>query len=519
MMMGASSRYSGVVKSFRDQWGFLTAEGVEGDVFLHLGDSPALAGTPLRLGETLEFDLSTGGPNNQARAINATRVQTEAGVGGGGATLSGTVKSFKQGWGLLESPSLEGALYFGDRDNPHLKDGVVMPGDEVTFEIGTNPMDGRSKAINVTLSVKDQSQCIGQRFRGSVKSFADGWGFAISPRFTGTILLGSKQVSAANVALQTGDIVEFEVAVAPNGKFEATNIQKAMPGMVDLSSVAGASARDRSRSPFVTPSLQAAVQAEGRFVGTVKKMFVDGWGFIVCDQISGDVFVNMRDSPALVQPLQQGEMVSFDLVQRAASDKNNGAAATNVQLLSSNPVVQTMPVVPQQVQVAAAASVMGAVPLAGVQSQHVGTVVQLKPEGWGWLEAATCNGQVFFGLRDNPQLTAVPNVGDQLVFELAAGPKGRSKAINVSPAPPEAINVQPSLAGQRVQGVIKNLNDGWGFATADGIPGRVMVGKKALMASGLDASMLQVGEAIEFEVSMALKGYEAVNIRKLSFAG
>lgn len=511
------ARYSGTVKSFKGQWGFLVADGVEGDVFLHLKDSPACNNAALRVGESLEFELTSGGPNNQARAVNATRLD-----GGGddafagGAALTGTVKSFRRGWGLIDSPSVEGSLYFGERDNPQCHEGSLLPGDEVTFELGTNPSDGRSKAINVQVAVRDQSECVGQRVRGAVKSWQDGWGFATSTRFQGTILLGRKQVSAAGIGLQVGEPVEFEVSVSPNGKYEATNISKvgmappaAMPGRPPLALMNGgnAGARDRSRTPYGAP----AAAGQGQYVGTVKT-FRDGWGFLVCDQLPGDVYVKMRDSPNLVQPLQQGEAVSFDLVYRNASEKNNGATAANVQRLGGGggmamtPRAAMPPPQPQQPWQGKGKGKGAPQPMGAQSAQHTGTLVQFKPppDNWGWVESPTCNGQVFFGLRDNPQLQPPPNVGDTLVFELGAGPKGRSKAINVS----------ASMIGQRVQGVMRSLKEGWGFAATDGISGNVMVGKKALMASGLDISMFQVGDAIDFEVNMTAKGYEAVNIKK-----
>jgi len=500
-------RYSGTVKSFRGQWGFLTADGVEGDVFLHVKDSPAVANSVLKVGETLEFDLSSGGPNNEARALNATRPdggngESYDGIGGGGGggegVLAGTVKSFRHGWGLIMSASLEGRLFFGERHNPRCREGLLLPGDEVTFEIAQNPANGRDMAVNVQVAVKDQSELLGQRVGGLVKSFQDGWGFATSPRFQGTVLLGRKHVMAAGIALQVGEQVEFVVSTSPNGKYEATGISKAGMGAMPMAPPPrfaltnnGGAARDRSRSA-----------GQGQYHGQVKT-FRDGWGFLFSDQLPGDIYVKMRDSPSLGEPLQQGETVSFDLVYRNdQTEKNNGATAVNVQRLGGH----GGPAAAQR-QTQWQGRPMAAPSTGAVSTQHTGTLVEFKPppESWGWLESPSCPSQVFFGLRDNPQLQAMPKVGDSMVFELGAGPKGRSKAINVA----------TSMVGQRVQGVISNLYEGWGFASTDGIAGKVMVGKKSLMASGLDATMFQVGETLEFELNMAAKGYEALNIKKV----
>mmetsp|Transcript_83293 Transcript_83293/g.236036 ORF Transcript_83293/g.236036 Transcript_83293/m.236036 type:complete len:536 (+) Transcript_83293:40-1647(+) len=525
-----AERCRGTVKSFKGTWGFLVAEGVGGDVFIHLKDSPSLTGSLPRPGDVLEFDLSAGGPNNEARAINASRITADA-----GGAHSGTVVSFRHGWGLLESPSVEGRLYFGERDNPQLKEGMVHPGDEVTFELASNSADGRMKAVNVSHVVKDQSHCVGQRMRGSVKSFSDGWGFAVCPRFSGTIMLGRKQVTAAGLGatgLQVGDTVEFEVAHSPNGKFESANITKIQPAAPPAHalppraaggwhppaatpmSMGNGTARDRSRSPYATTPCPPS-QQEGRFTGHVKT-FRDDWGFIVSDQVEGDVFVKMRDSPTLGWPLQLGEVVSFELIHRPESTRNNGAHAVNVERMAADgagPVPWRAPAPqlaawPQQVIYSQQPSMVA--PAWGPQAapmQHSGTVAAFKPapDNWGWLDSPTCPSQIFFGLRDNPQLTTPPSVGDHLVFELAPGAKGRNKAVNIA----------PSLVGQRVPGTVRTLKDGWGFASSDVLAGKVMLGKKNLTASGIDASALQVGEMIEFEVSMATKGYEAVNIRML----
>jgi len=553
---------TGTVKLFRGQWGFLTAEDVDGDVFLHLNDSPALANIELKVGETVSFELTSGGPNNEARAINAARLDSDD-EGSSSAVLTGHVKSLRRGYGLIDSPSLEGSMYFGERDNPQLKEGELSPGDEVTFELATNPADGRDKAVKVQRVVKVLSACVGQTVRGAVKSFGEGWGFATSTRFAGQILLGRKQVSAAGVALQVGDSIEFEVATCPNGKHEAINITKvgtagmwsplppagpprlalaapprlalaapprlalatpprlalatpprlalATPPRLALASpprlalangggaAAQAGARDRSRTPRAAP--------RGQYVGQVK-WFRDDWGFLVSDQVSGDIFAKTRDCPNLGQPLQPGEAVSFDIVRRTESSKNNGVAATNVQRLGGGgcTALAAPPATPRQPWGGRGGLAPAAPPATGAVSsqQHVGTVVQVKPppDSWGFLESPTCD-RIFFGMRDNPQLEALPSVGDTLVFEVGVGPKGRNRAINVA----------PSVVGRRVSGVVTDVLEGWGWATADGVPKRVMLGKRALTASGVDASMLEVGESIEFKVTMGAKGYEAANIR------
>jgi len=59
------------------------------------------------------------------------------------------------------------------------------------------------------------------------------------------------------------------------------------------------------------------------------------------------------------------------------------------------------------------------------------------------------------------------------------------------------------------------MRDGWGFATSEQVEGSILLGKKNLAQSGVDGSTLQVGQALEFEVCTAVKGYEAIKMHKL----
>lgn len=481
--------------------------------------------------------------------------------------LTGTLVSFRDGWGLIESPSLAGKLFCGIKDNPVLQSIQPTPGLEVSFELGSNPKDGRDKAVNVSVQVKDLSQSIGQRVRGTVKRVTGSFGFASSPQCVGDVLLGTRSLAAAGVgpgALQVGDVVDFEISAASNGRFEGTNIQvmgraqgpaQSFMASVPASAFAGSgSARDRSRTPYGAPALSggpaaalsaampalarlpgglaalasipglmavpgvaAAVHAaaaasqqhapaqtaggQGSYSGTVRQ-FREHWGFIVSDQVQGDIYVNMRDNPQLGGPLQVGEAVQFELDYRNSSDRNNGARAVNVQPAGAAHVPSMAPRVMSFARPAAPRPT--AAPAQTVPGgQHTGQLAAFK-DGWGWLEAPTLQGQVFFGLKDNQHLAAVPNVGDTLIFEVGLGPKGRARA----------VNVQASAVGQRVRGTVKSLRDGWGFATVEGLPGNVMLGKKNLNASMVDGSALQVGEALDFDLAMGPKGYEASNITK-----
>jgi len=523
----SGTRVMGTCKSWKDQWGFLTTEGMEGDIFVHLRENPGLGGG-LQPGEQVEFEITTGSGANSsmAKAYNVQKLSAEP-----TGSYEGVVTSFREGWGLIESSSLSEKLYCGLRDNPQLKSKSLIPGDQVYFDLGTNSTNGKPKAINVTLKLCEQSELVGQRVRASVKSFQDGWGFANSDRFPGTIMLGKKNMSASGIGfLSPGDIVEFEVAAGPSGKFEALKIQAVqmqgfMPRMASAPPprMAASGPRDRSRSPYghANGTLALAQPAPpttphpGRMYGTVRT-FRHGWGFLTSPQLTGDIYVNLVQSPKLEgEALVAGEAVTFELQHRASADRNNGSQAVNVQRTSAAsqpPPPRSNPPPPNQYTITPA-YMQGQGPgfsqgnKAGKSTFYHGTMAMVREkDGWGWIKSPTVNGDIFFGMRDNPQLLELPKLGDQLSFEIAVDPKsGRNKALKAA----------HSLAGQRVQGVVKSFKDGWGFATSEGIEGNVLIGKKSLQASGVDGTSLMPGDWLEFELKAAAKGYEAQSIRKM----
>merc|ERR1739848_547571 len=66
----------------------------------------------------------------------------------------------------------------------------------------------------------------------------------------------------------------------------------------------------------------------------------------------------------------------------------------------------------------------------GGMQRIFGTMSAVK-DGWGFISSPNVAGDVFLGLRDNPQLTSVPAVGEELTFEVVVDPKsGRHKALS-----------------------------------------------------------------------------------------
>lgn len=450
-------RLVGTVKSWRDRWGFVVSDGVQGDVMVHVRENPSLGG-PLRPGEQVEFELGAG-KDGAAHAVNATRLSAsqEYASSDTGDLLRGTIASFRDGWGLIESPSLAEKLYCGLRDNPRVAD--LAPGDEVLFRVGLNEKNGKNKAVDTQLMVQEQTNMVGCRTRGTVSKFNDGWGFASSDRFKGTIMLGKKNVQAAGLTmgLAVGMPVEFDVSLASNGKCEAVNIstsyqapQQPMimvagrPGVVyappaayppppPMYQYAHAGARDRSRTP------------RGPIAPVAPMMGAPPPGYVYATK------------GAPVAP-------------RAPAMVGKGKGGGQPQVASGQRLDGSMAVV---------------------------------KDGWGFVKCPDVAGDVFLGLKDNPQLNGVlPAVGDPLSFEIAVDPKtGRNKALAVA----------PSMVGIRVRGTVTDVREGgWGFANADGVDGKIMLGQRNCAAAGIQ--QINVGDVIDFELQRGKKGYEAVNL-------
>jgi len=142
-------------------------------------------------------------------------------------------------------------------------------------------------------------------------------------------------------------------------------------------------------------------------------------------------------------------------------------------------------------------------------------------ETWGFVKTASIPGDIFLGMRDNPQLSALPAVGDELRFELTLDLKsGRYKAVSVAPSL-KGTRVKGTVtkvkdgSGTRVKGTVAKVKDGsWGFATSEGVEGEVLLGNRNLGASGIET--IHEGDVLEYELDLGPKGYSALDIRVVS---
>merc|ERR1711924_554331 len=137
--------------------------------------------------------------------------------------------------------------------------------------------------------------------------------------------------------------------------------------------------------------------------------------------------------------------------------------------------------------------------------QVVGTLKRIHG-GNGFCSVEGVDGDVLLGsrsLQDGGINLEAMQIGDNLTFELARGPKGYN-----------AINIQESLVGKRVVGKLKKIHGKNGFCSVEGLADDVLLGSRTLGDCGLDLATMKVGDAFSFEMVFGSKGYCATDIQR-----
>jgi len=433
-LLTSDGAVSGVVRSFKGDWGFLNSDAFEGDCFFHLRDNPQAQGIGVGTAVTFAVSVSNTG---KRQATNMTVVKKEP-MELIGQTASGTVRSFANSHGFIISPIFNGDLFVGMIGNPHLRGQQLMTGEAVEFTISADK-NGRPEAVNVQRAgspapvapmqvawqpappaglLRERSRtprghpaasAAPGEFVGTVKRFSSGWGFLLCDSIPGDIFVHERDnPGVAQMGLDSGMQVSFSLAEDKGGKRKA----------VGVAPVGRGAPRPPPPPPpvygggqFVQPRPLAAlapapvpVSARGmpshRMVGRVKR-FKDGWGFLICDQVDGDVFIGKKDNP-LIADLVEGQHVSFVLQMQS----NGKRAATEAEI-----------------------SIPPASELAGT-GRHRGTVRSYRGS-WGLIVSESFAGDLFFGEKGNPGLGPVEK-DTLLEFEVVMGSKGKAEAMNVT---------------------------------------------------------------------------------------
>jgi len=273
------------------------------------------------------------------------------------------------------------------------------------------------------------------------------------------------------------------------------------------------------------------------YMGSVKNWNPDkGWGFIECAataQIYGtDVFLLRSQLPGGQQQVHKGDQCYFQITTGAGK----APEATNVQIISNQM---------NQLAIVQNGGYGGAPMMAGVDSNHIGTVKSWNPEkGWGHIECAATQamyGKDIFLLR-SALGGGSANVmkGQQVRFGVVMGQKGpEATNIQMMPAAParpqgakgawgwndfvDRVSYVPGkqapvmMSGkgksQVFFGSIKSYDStkGWGHIDCDQT--RQAYGKDMFfMRSSLGDQVANVGDMVSFSVQQGAKGVQAESV-------
>ncbi|CAJ1428657.1 unnamed protein product [Effrenium voratum] len=346
---------SGWVKSFKGNWGLIQSSHFDGDLFVGLGRNPQLK-MPLVPGEGVTFLVNR---DERAGKFQATEVQSDTSVDippgvarpiagqpedGArqearelpelvGEVCAGVVKSFRDGWGFVNSDAFVGDLFLHEGSNPGLP--RLQPGDPVEFVVQLQGKLGTALGKPHATNVKLQSQATsfsrwtGQLCSGTVKKFSGEWGFIVSPQFEGDLFVGTRSNPHISGGLLAGDIVEFEV-FREKGKeaFEAVKV-RVLSSVLPLPSLRR-QASGRSRSPrlqtrrprslavnglvrrLVGPCdttlgcVWRALREEGQMLTGTIRSFKGDWGFVNSPAFAGDLFIGTKSNRHLAGRFTEG---------------------------------------------------------------------------------------------------------------------------------------------------------------------------------------------------------------------
>jgi len=365
-----------------------------------IGGVGAVAGVAALAGGMAQLGATVANPQALV-AAQMMGVQEMGGVMAGmrpeafvGCRLEGMIRSFKDDWGFVVSPSFEGDLFVHRGSNPNLVG--MKGGDAVCFDIAQQS-SGKCHAINVqpagmaaSLGMTRSSPLAsldGQRVTGQIRSFTGSWGFATSASFAGDIFIGSKSNPHLG-PLNPGDPVEFTVSRSSGGKsmtgFEGINVQVVggeslmdATGFGDAAAMAGMTGANAGNMAM----MGAAAQAN-------QALLMQGVG------VSGFTGGNMMGTASAGTGRSRSPRVS---ATRTGGDTGRQAAS-----------------------------------LAG--AAVTGWIKSFKGD-WGFVNSQSFDGDLFIGLRSNPHLPGVLSAGDQVMFQISVGPGGKAEAINVQAVP------------------------------------------------------------------------------------
>lgn len=98
----------GVVRSWKGEWGFIQCDMFEGDIFAHIGNTALQQ--PLGVGEAVNFEVRMDKKGRHG-AFEIVHVPLPLAEWVGRGECRGSLRSWRDNWGFLVSPSFEGDLF------------------------------------------------------------------------------------------------------------------------------------------------------------------------------------------------------------------------------------------------------------------------------------------------------------------------------------------------------------------------------------------------------------------------
>eukprot|EP00927_Polykrikos_kofoidii_P022026 TRINITY_DN20678_c0_g1_i1.p1 TRINITY_DN20678_c0_g1~~TRINITY_DN20678_c0_g1_i1.p1 ORF type:complete len:589 (-),score=100.05 TRINITY_DN20678_c0_g1_i1:172-1938(-) len=491
--LGGAVRYAGWVRSFKDTWGFIRSDTFAGDLFVGLKQNPRIQS--LVVDDQVTFEIKTDA-TGKAQAVNvelanqpsfiapanngpAVRAQVGHLIG---TQCTGKLKSFKDGWGFVNSDMFGGDLFLHTRTNPSL--GEVHAGDTIQFEVAEDPKaPSNYNAVNAIVVKDTVHNLVGEVLRGNVKSFKDGWGFLNSSRFMEDLFIGGKgNPQLKGSMLLPGEPVEFQVARDEKGNgFQAVRVKRLCDptsgmtrnmGMGMMMPIGANFGMGQFGPVFAGANFGGCMGMQGGNViggrpmntnfggnaqGTASAMigrtctgqirsYREQFGFAISPLFQGDIFVGARSNPHWVTPPQTGDQIKFTVQQNGAK-----VEAVDVEVIGSSgqPAMngcgqgsfgaRDRSRSPRKTQ----RTVIGAIPGRPSQTANVprdpSTMIGLTVPGfvrsfrgtWGFVNSTAFDGDLFVGTNTNRQLPRPLQQGDSVQFTVSAGQNGKPEAVNV----------------------------------------------------------------------------------------
>jgi len=574
---GQATRHVGTIRSFKETWGFITAPDHEGDLFVGLKNNPHLAGQELVGREVeFEIRARQDGKaeaigvtvlaGTESRPDQKFRAEEMASLVG--AWLEGAIIEMLDTYGYIAVEGFSADVIFHMVENPQVKQMQIA--DAVSFQLSQDHRNGSLRAVSAIplavmkhdLETFSESNAV---LMGRVKSFRGTWGFLNSVRFDGDLFVGLKENKHLEPAgLVQGEAVEFEVKRETKGDgsvgYQAMRVRRLsaptrtperMEPVASSSSTASRGISQWASSVSVDPaSLAPAIEAlahsspdvlqkladvlvplanaakgsggprprpealtGSRVEGIVTRLqgdAVSDWAVIASDSFEGEVAAHQGS-----RLLRVGERVSLTL----AWGPRGGVVGTNISVL-------TQP----------ASAGFDRKPQPG--ERYVGQVRSFR-DTWGFITSSSFNGDLFVGMKTNTHLDQPLEQGDKVQFTVATNKKDL-EAINVevlnrpqhsrgvlgdglateldarqrSRSPRRSVKRLPAdLAGQIVEGWVRNFKGNFGFANSASFDGDVFVGLNNNRQLPRDPV---TGDRIRFEVFVGPTGKaEARNVELL----